>query len=103
VSFRSLCLRSLHKVWHRSSNYLCDDILLTDSNSAELLETKQYLKCLTNDMGRPKYFLSIEVAHQKHSILLSQQKYALDLLEEVGLLGCKPATTPIEGQCGFMV
>ena len=47
-------------------------------------------------MGRSKYFLGIEVAHQKHSILLSQRKYALDLLEEAGLLGCKPATTPME-------
>jgi len=47
-------------------------------------------------MGRSKYFLGIEVAHQKHSILLSQRKYALDLLEEAGLLGCKPATTLIK-------
>ena len=47
-------------------------------------------------MGRPKYFLRIEVAHQKHSILLSERKYALDLLEEAGLLGCKSATTPME-------
>ena len=47
-------------------------------------------------MGRPKYFLGIEIAHQKHSILLSQRKYALDLLEETRLLGCKPASTPME-------
>jgi len=74
------------------------DILLTGSDSARLLETKQYLKChfVTKDMGRPKYFLRIEVAHQKYSILLSQQKYAIDLLEEAGLLGCKPVTTPME-------
>jgi len=49
-----------------------------------------YLKrhFVTKDMGRPKYLLGIEVAHQKHNVLLSQQKYALDLLEETGLLGC---------------
>jgi len=47
-------------------------------------------------MGRPKYFLAIKAAHQKHSILLSQQKYALDLLKKAGLLGCKPATILIE-------
>jgi len=42
-----------------------DDILLTGSNSAGLLETKKYLKhhFVTKDMGRPKYFLRIEVAH----------------------------------------
>jgi hypothetical protein len=47
-------------------------------------------------MGRPKYFLGIEVAYQRHGLLLSQRKYVLDLLEEVGLLGCKPASTPME-------
>ena len=56
-----------------------------------------YLKChfVTKDIGRPKYFLGIEVAHQKHSIL-SQRKYALDLLEEISFLGCKPANIPIK-------
>jgi len=50
-----------------------DDILLTGSDSAGLLETKKYLKrhFVTKDMGRPKYFLRIEIVHQKHSILLS--------------------------------
>ena len=50
-----------------------DDILLTGRDSAGLLKTKQYLKCyfVTKDMGHPKYFLRIEVAHKKHSILLS--------------------------------
>ena len=61
-----------------------DDNLLTSSNSAGLLETKEYLKrhFVTKDMERPKYFMGIEVAHKKHSILLSQRRYALDLLEE---------------------
>jgi len=41
------------------------DILLTGSDSAGLLETKQYLKCyfVTKDMRCPKYFLGINVAH----------------------------------------
>ena len=46
---------------------------------------------VTMDMGCSKYFLGIEVAHQKHSVLLFQRKYALDLLEETKFLGCKPA------------
>ena len=42
-----------------------DDILLTGSDSAGLLETNQHLKrhFVTKDMRRPKYFLRIEVAH----------------------------------------
>jgi len=72
--------------------------LLVGSDSAGLLETKKYLKrhFVTKNMRRPKCFLGIEVAHQKHSVLLSQRKYALDLLEKAGLLGCKTATTPME-------
>ena len=50
------------------------DILLTSGDLAGLLKTKQYLKChfVTKDMERPKYFLRIEVAYQKHSVLFSQ-------------------------------
>jgi len=72
--------------------------LLTGSDSSGLLETKQYLKChfVTKDMGHLKYFLGIEIAYKKHSILLSQRKYTLDFLEEASFLGCKPAITPME-------
>ena len=71
--------------------------MLAGSDSARLLETKKYLKrhFVTKNMRRPKCFLGIEVAHQKHSVLLSQRKYALDLLEEARLLECKPPTTPM--------
>jgi len=42
---------------------------------------------VTKDMGKPKYFFRTKVAHQKHEILLSQRKYALNLLDEIGLWG----------------
>ena len=47
-------------------------------------------------LGRLKYFLGIEVAHSKHSIFSSQQKYVIDLLNDTGKLACKPAITPID-------
>jgi len=74
------------------------DILLTRSDHMALTETKKYLKCrlVTKDMGKPKYFLGIEVAYQKYGLLLSQRKYAFDLLEETSLLGCKPSSTLME-------
>ena len=64
------------------------DNLLTGSDPAGIVETKMYLKrhFVIKDMGRPKYFLGIEVTHQKHIVLLSQRKYALDLLEKIEFL-----------------
>jgi len=75
-----------------------DDFLLIGSDSTSLVETKDYLRrhFTTKDIGKPKYFLEIEVTHKKHSALLSQRKYALDLHEKIGLLGCKLASTPME-------
>jgi len=75
-----------------------DDILLTDSDSVRLLKTKQYLKChfVTKDMGRPKYFLRIESCTSKARYTSFPAMYTLNLLEEAGLLGCKPATTPMK-------
>ena len=32
---------------------------------------------------------------RKNNLVLSQRKYALDLLQEAGLLGCKPESTPV--------
>jgi len=65
------------------------DILLTGSNSVALVEIKEYLKrhFVPKDIGKPRYFLGIEVAYQKYGLLLSQRKYTLDLLEETGMLG----------------
>lgn len=48
------------------------------------------------DLGELKCFLGIEVARSKKGILISQQKYTLDLLEEIGKLGAKPVDTPME-------
>ncbi|CAL8167648.1 unnamed protein product [Prunus armeniaca] len=48
------------------------------------------------DLGDLKYFFGIEVARSKTGIFLSQRKYVMDLLTETGMLGCKPADTPIE-------
>jgi hypothetical protein len=47
------------------------------------------------DLGQQHYFLGIEVWTTDDGIHLSQTKYALDLLSRVGLMNCKPTTTPL--------
>ena len=48
------------------------------------------------DLGQLKYFLGMEIARSHKGISISQRKYTLDLLKEIGMLGCKPADTPME-------
>ena len=66
-----------------------NDILLTGSDYVTLAETKEYLKWhfVTKDMKKARYFLEIEVAYQKHGLLLSKNKYVLNLLKETDLFG----------------
>ncbi|RVX06285.1 Retrovirus-related Pol polyprotein from transposon RE2 [Vitis vinifera] len=51
---------------------------------------------LTKDLGKLKYFLGIEIAQSSFGVVLSQRKYALDILEEIGMLDCKPVDTPMD-------
>ncbi|KAL0339266.1 UNVERIFIED_CONTAM: Retrovirus-related Pol polyprotein from transposon RE1 [Sesamum angustifolium] len=50
-----------------------DDILTTGSDLVEIEEAKTYLQkhFITKDLGRPRYFLGIEIAHRKHGVSLS--------------------------------
>ena len=58
---------------------------------------------VTKDMRRPLCFLGVEISHNKQEVTLSQRKYALDLLQEAGLLSYKPVQTLIEADtdCGM--
>jgi hypothetical protein len=66
-----------------------DDIVITGDNSGGIARLKQFLQqqFYTKDFGKLRYFLGIKVVRSRTGINLSQKKYALDLLEETGLLG----------------
>jgi hypothetical protein len=72
-------------------------MIITGNNSEEISRLQQQLatEFEMKNLGGLKYFLGIEVARSKQGIFLSQRKYILDLLSEVGLLECKLADTPI--------
>lgn len=47
------------------------------------------------DLGDLHYFLGIEVNKLNGGIVLTQEKYASDILRRVGMTECKPVNTPM--------
>ena len=60
-----------------------------------ITDLKQYLfkHFQTKDLDRLKYFLGIEIAQSRSGIVISQR---LDILEETGMMGCRPINTPMD-------
>ncbi|XP_059658805.1 uncharacterized mitochondrial protein AtMg00810-like [Cornus florida] len=75
-----------------------DDILIGGDNIDEIKALKATLNAQfrIKDLGFPKYFLGIEIARSSRGILLYQRKYSLDILTDMGMLGCRSARTPME-------
>jgi len=62
----------------------------------ERIKTKLDVEFQIKDLGKVKYFLCIEVAHSIAGITICQRKYYLDILNDTGLLGAKPAKTLLD-------
>lgn len=75
-----------------------DDVMLAGNSLGEFNMIKAVLDeaFKIKDLGTLKYFLGLEVAQSKRGVSTCQRKYCLDLLNETGLLGSKPATTPLD-------
>ena len=75
-----------------------DDLIISGTNEVVVQRFKDYLnQCFhMKDLGKLKYFLGIEVAQNSEGLFLCQQKYVLDIIFETGLLGAKPAKTPLK-------
>jgi hypothetical protein len=74
-----------------------DDIIVASSSEKA---TTTLLKDLQDefalkDLGDLNYFLGIEVTKTTYGIVLTQDKYASDLLKKVGMSECKPVATPL--------
>lgn len=73
-----------------------DDIILAGNSLSEfqIIKNALHQAFKIKDLGILKYFLGLEVAHSHSGISLCQRKYCLDLLNDSGLLGSKPVSTP---------
>ncbi|KAL5844093.1 hypothetical protein ACOSQ4_010051 [Xanthoceras sorbifolium] len=66
----------------------------------DVKEKEELNQCLPKnlrlkDLGRLNYRLGIKVTHYQWHLCF-QQKYVINLLQEIGTLGCKPIDTPVE-------
>lgn len=53
------------------------------------------------NLGALNYFLEVVVSRENHDMFLSQQKYAIHILERAHMLNCKPARTPTDTSAKF--
>lgn len=74
-----------------------DDMIITGNDIIEIKKLEEQLAAEfeMKNLGGLKYFLGIEVARSSRGIFLSQRKYVLDLLAEVGMLDFRPIETPV--------
>ena len=85
-----------HSVFcHHTSSGQCiylivyvDDIVITSNDQDGIQRLKQHLfsHFQTKDLGKLKYFLGIEITQSKSGVVMNQRKYALEILEETGIL-----------------
>jgi histone deacetylase 1/2 len=76
--------------------YVDDIIVVSSSSSAsDKLIREMSSSFAVKDLGTLHYFLGIEVHHQSSRLVLTQKKYAMDLLQRAGMLKCTPASTPM--------
>uniref|UniRef100_A0A2N9IA64 Reverse transcriptase Ty1/copia-type domain-containing protein n=1 Tax=Fagus sylvatica TaxID=28930 RepID=A0A2N9IA64_FAGSY len=74
-----------------------DDIIITSSQPSAIddLLTSLTHDFAVKDLGPLNFFLGIEVLSTPHGILLSQQRYIMDLLIRTKMNEAKPITTPM--------
>lgn len=70
-----------------------DDLLISGDDKAEIVQLKAQLHdtFTIKDLGLARYFLGSEIARSPAGTTLNQRKFILDILQDSGMAGCKPA------------
>ena len=88
--------------YHHTSSGQCiylivyvDNIVITCNDQNNIRQLKQHLfsHFQIKNLRKLKYFLGTEITQSKSGVIMSQRKYILDILEETGMLDCKPVDT----------
>jgi histone deacetylase 1/2 len=74
-----------------------DDIVIAGSSS---IAVDRLISSLSEsfpikDLGTLEYFLGLEATYNSGGMVLTQRKYALDLLHRVSMENCRPTSTPL--------
>jgi histone deacetylase 1/2 len=74
-----------------------DDIIVTGSSDHAITALLRDLNVnfAIKDLGDLHFFLGIEVKRIHNGLLLTQEKYVIELLDRVGMHGFKSAPTPL--------
>ncbi|XP_062075067.1 uncharacterized mitochondrial protein AtMg00810-like [Humulus lupulus] len=75
-----------------------DDIIIAGPNLKLLhqLQHSLHARFKLKALGTLKYFLGFEIARSERGLFISQRQYTINLLEDTGYLGSKPAKTPMD-------
>jgi hypothetical protein len=71
--------------------FYVDDIVLTTSKIVALQR-----EFAMKDLGPLHHFHSITAERRPQGLFLHQRKYAIDILERVGMSNYKPCSTPVD-------
>ena len=74
-----------------------DDIIVASSSQeiVNALLRDLHAEFAIKDLGDLHYFLGIQVQQKKGELLMSQERYAIDILKRVNMQLCKPVHTPL--------
>jgi hypothetical protein len=74
-----------------------DDIIIASSSTVftDPLVKKLNQEFSLKDLGDLHYFLDIEVNKSKHELVMTQERYALDILGRVNMSNCRAVHTPM--------